>query len=237
MNDDRMMNGGFYRTNYMTQTLGQYTAKTFGWMFAGLLVTFLTAMGIYMSGAVLLFAYTPVLIYACAILELVVVVALSARIHKMGVGAARGLFFAYAILNGVTFSTIFLVYGLVAIWGAFLLTSLFFGLMALIGYFGNVDFSRIRPFMTAGLLFLAAFWVLSMFLNLSQFETMACTVGIFLMLVFTAYDTKKIRENYFYFGQNAELAAKASIFSALGLYLDFINLFLYILRFMGRRRD
>ena len=79
--------------------------------------------------------------------------------------------------------------------------------------------------------------MLSLFINLSAFETIACTVGIFIFLLFTAYDTKKIKAYYEYYGQAPEMAAKASIFSALQLYLDFINLFLYILRVLGRRKN
>ena len=134
-------------------------------------------------------------------------------------------------------SAYFYVYDLMILWSVFLLTSLFFGVMALIGYFANVNFSGIRPFMTGGLIFLCGFWVLSLFINLSAFETIACTVGIFIFLLFTAYDTKKIKAYYEYYGQAPEMAAKASIFSALQLYLDFINLFLYILRILGRKRN
>lgn len=133
--------------------------------------------------------------------ELGVVLFLSARISKMSVVTARVLFFVYAILNGIVFSAYFYVYDLMILWSVFLLTSLFFGVMALIGYFANVNFSGIRPFMTGGLIFLCGFWVLSLFINLSAFETIACTVGIFIFLLFTAYDTKKIKAYYEYYGR------------------------------------
>lgn len=85
-------------------------------------------------------------------------------------------------------------------------------------------------------MFLVVFWVLSMFLNLTAFERAVSMIGIFLFLVFTAYDTKKIQAYHAYYGKNPEMAAKASIFAALQLYLDFVNLFLYLLRVLGRRR-
>lgn len=116
-------------------------------------------------------------------------------------------------------------------------TALFFGVMALMGYVLHLDFSRIRPFMTGGLLFLAAFWLLSMFINLSRFELIVCAIGIFLFLGYTAYDTHKIKESYEFYSYDETMLAKASIFSALELYLDFINLFVYLLRVLGRRRD
>ena len=117
-----------------------------------------------------------------------------------------------------------------------LFRSAFFGVMALIGYFGNINFSALRPFMMAGLIFLAGFWLLSMFINLSAYETVVCAIGIFIFLIVTAYDAKKIQAFYSYYGNVPEMATKSSIFAALQLYLDFINLFVYLLRFVGRRR-
>ena len=207
---------------YQAESLGRYTSKTFGWMFAGLLITFLTAFFGYATRTIL---YVFTIPYAYLILAA----------EKMSVGTARLLFFLYSILNGVVFSALFLVYAtadLILIFGA---TSLFFGIMAVLGYTTNADFSRIRPFMTAGLIFLIAFWILSIFINLQQFETIVCTIGIFLFLVLTAYDTQKIRAYHAYYSNQPEMAAKASIFSALQLYLDFINLFLYLLRFVGKK--
>lgn len=88
----------------------------------------------------------------------------------------------------------------------------------------------------AGLIFLAGFWLLSMFINLSAYETVVCAIGIFIFLIVTAYDAKKIQAFYSYYGNVPEMATKSSIFAALQLYLDFINLFVYLLRFVGRRR-
>ena len=91
--------------------------------------------------------------------------------------------------------------------------------------------------MLGGLIFLAFYWIFAMFIDLSAFETVVSTIGIFLFLVYTAYDTKKIQAHHAYYGQMPEMAAKASIFSALQLYLDFINLFVYLLRILGRRKN
>lgn len=86
-----------------------------------------------------------------------------------------------------------------------------FGVMALIGYFGNINFSALRPFMMAGLIFLAGFWLLSMFINLSAYETVVCAIGIFIFLIVTAYDAKKIQAFYSYYGNVPEMATKSSI--------------------------
>ncbi len=108
--------------------------------------------------------------------------------------------------------------------------------MAAIGYVTRADLSNLRNFLVGGLAFLLVFWVASLFINLQQFEMIACTVGIFIFLVFTAYDTQKIRAYHQAYAYDPQMAKKASIFSALQLYLDFINLFIYLLRVLGRKK-
>ena len=234
---NEMMNQSYSKAGFYSESLGRYTAKTFGWMFAGLLITFGVAFGMAITGAISYVFTVPAWPYLLLAAELGVVIYLSARIEKMSVGMARAMFFVYSALNGVVFSAYFFLFDLLILGGVFLITSLFFGIMALIGYFGNINFSAIRPFMMGGLIFLCLFWLLSIFINLSQFETTVCTVGIFIFLLFTAYDTKKIQAYYQHFGSAPELAQKASIFAALQLYLDFINLFIYILRIVGNRKN
>ena len=218
-------NYGAYRVMEEHESLERYTAKTFGWMFLGLMVTFLVAVTGYVTRLVLFVALVPQAFLVLGIAEVAVVLFLSARITKMSVGTARALFMVYSVLNGVVFSTYFLIYSLPSLVYVFGATSLFFGIMAAIGYFAKADLSRLRNFLVGGLVFLLVFWVASMFLNLQRFEVIACSVGIFIFLLFSAYDTQKIRAYH-----------KASIFAALQLYLDFINLFLYLLRVLGRRK-
>lgn len=218
------------------EPLGLYTAKTFGWMFAGLLLTFVLSIGLYTTGAVLLVFSNMAVFYGIGIAELVVVLVLSARIQKLSVGACRALFFLYAALNGVVFSAYFLMFQVPVLIWAFGGTALFFGVMAVIGYATKADLSSLRNFLVGGVIFLAAFWVLSMFLNLGKYELIVCYIGIFIFLVFTAYDTQKIRAYHQAYAGDAELAKKASIFAALQLYLDFVNLFLYLVRILAKRK-
>ena len=236
MNDEMRMSSS-YEAGALKDSIGRYTAKTFGWMFLGLLITFVVAVAGYVTGAILYVSYVPYWPYVLLIAEVAVVMFLTARIEKLSVGTARFLFFLYAALNGIVFSAYFLLFALPDMVMVFGITSLFFGIMALIGYFGNINFSALRPFMVGGLLFLCCFWILAMFIDLSGLEMIVCTIGIFLFLVYTAYDTKKIQAYYTYYGQMPEMAAKASIFSALQLYLDFINLFVYLLRVLGKRKN
>lgn len=236
MNDEMRMEPS-YEVRTESESLTRYTAKTFGWMFLGLLLTFIVAIEGYMTGQIIRVLMIPYWHYLLLIAEIGVVVFLSARIEKMSVGTARVMFFLYAILNGIVFSAYFLIFDLAVLCMAFGLTALMFGIMALIGYFGNVNFTKLRPLMTGGLLFLAGYWLIGMFIDLSAYEMIVCTIGIFLFLVYTAYDTKKIQSYYVYFGQQPEMAAKASIMGALALYLDFINLFLYLLRVLARKKN
>lgn len=171
------------------------------------------------------------------IAELVVVLVLSAGILKRPVGVTRVLFAVYSILNGLVFSAYFVIYDVANLVVIFGLTALFFGAFSLYGRFTKTDLSKLRPLLIGGLIFLLVAGLLTMFLNLSSMERIICMVGIVVFLCFTAYDVQKIKANYEYFYGDAVLLQKASIYSALQLYLDFINLFLYLLRFLGRGRN
>lgn len=201
-----------------------------------MLVTFLVAMTAYMTGLVWYVFAIPYAVLVLGIAEVAVVLYMSARINKVSVGTARALFLTYSVLNGVVFSAYFLIYELPSMVFIFGATALFFGIMAAVGYTTRADLSNLRNFLLGGLVFLLVFWVAAMFINLERFEIVACTVGIFIFLVFTAYDTQKIRAYHQVYAQDPQMARKASIFSALQLYLDFINLFIYLLRVLGRRK-
>ena len=215
-------------------TLNEYIARTFGWMFLGLLATFAVAAALSISGYVYFVFAIPYALPVVTIAEFAVVIFFSTGILKRSVAATRTLFFAYAVLNGVVFSAYFFIFELYTLFAVFGLTALFFGAFALYGRFTKTDLSRLRPLLLGGLIFLVIAGLLSLFIDFSAMERVICMIGIVIFLCFTAYDVQKIRANYEYFYENDEILQKASIFSALQLYLDFINLFLYLLRFLGR---
>ena len=219
-------------------TLNQYIARTYAWMFVGLTITFLLAWAMSASGAVftLLIAF-PQIAMILLIAGLAVVFLFSARLHKNSVGVSRVLFVIYSVLNGVVFSVIFVVFEVTSLIAIFGLTALFFGGFALYGRFTKTDLSRLRPLLIGGLIFLLVAGVLSLFIDMSGLERLICTIGIVVFLCLTAYDNQKIKANYQFFYQDAVMLQKASIYSALELYLDFLNLFLYLLRFMGRSKN
>ena len=215
-------------------TLNQYMSRTFGWMFVGLMVTFVLAAVLAYTGAVFYLFVIPGIQYILLIAELAVVLIMSHGVVDRSVGVTRMLFTLYAIINGLVFSFYFVVFDLANLIFIFGLTALFFGAFALYGRFTKADLSRMGPLLIGGLIFLLIAGLLTMFINFSALERVICMVGIVVFLCFTAYDTQKIKANYEYFYGNEEILQKASIFSALELYLDFINLFLYLLRYLGR---
>ena len=130
MNEDFRMEQGYKEAAY-GDSLGRYTAKTFGWMFIGLLITFGVAIGMYMTDGLYYVSRVPGWYYILFIAEIGIVVYLSARINQMTVGMARTMFFLYAAVNGIVFSVYFLVFDVVSLWMAFAITAAFFGVMAL----------------------------------------------------------------------------------------------------------
>lgn len=222
-------------------TLSQYMTKTFGWMFAGLLVTFAVGIGTVTSGLIYLLAVTR-LIFLTSIAELVMVFVLSARITKLQPSTATGLFFGYAVLNGINLSTIFLVYDVGSLVLAFLVGAVYFGVMAVYGATTRRDLTGWGPKLFAGLIaMLVCSLVGSLFslfgMSFGVMDLVLCAIGLLIFMGLTAYDTQMLKHHYAYFGGDAAMLHKASIIGALNLYLDFINIFLYILRMVGRRND
>ena len=220
-------------------TLGQYTAKTFLWMVLGLLVTFGVAVGCWLTDATLYaLYYIPYVHLIVLIATLVISFTMVHRLEKMAVGTAIGLFVLFSALFGFTLSIYLLAFHVTSIVLCFLLTAVYFGALAAYGFFTKRDLSGLRTILFSGLGFLIVFGLLSMFIpGLQMFDRVVCLIGIALFLGYTAYDTQKIRAFYHYYSASPDMLAKASIFSALQLYLDFINLFLYLLRFLGNRRN
>ena len=217
-----------------TETVGRYTARTFGWMFLGLAVTFAVMVAAYMTGLSLALLSAPAII-VLTLVELAVVFKLSASVGKISVGMSRGLFFLYAVINGLVFSTYFLYFKVPSLVFAFGVTALYFGVMAAVGYFTSVDLSRIGTLLFGGLILLIIFNLLGMFFGFGAAERLICFAGVALFLAFTAYDTQKIKAYYTAYQYDAQMLASVSIFAALQLYLDFINLFVHILRIFGNR--
>jgi FtsH-binding integral membrane protein len=180
--------------------------------------------------------YYPVIFWGLLIMELVLVWGLSAAINKLPAVLATLIFLFYAALNGVTFSVIFLVYQLGSIAYTFFITAAMFGAMSVFGYVTKIDLTKVGGFLMMGLVGLIIASVVNIFVASSTLDWLISYIGVFIFVGLTAYDTQKIKNMSMNVESASEEGNKASIMGALALYLDFINLFLLLLRIMGRRR-
>ena len=220
-------------------TESQYTTQTFLWMVLGLMITFGVAVFCWVTNATIYaLVYVPYIHLIVLIATLVMAYTMSARIEKMAVGTARSIFIAFSALFGFTMSIYLYLFELGSIIFVFLATAVYFGVLAAYGHFTKRNLAGLGPILFSGLIFLVIFGLVSLFIPaLTAFDTIICLIGIAVFLGYTAYDTQRIRAYYHYFAGYPDMMAKASIFSALQLYLDFINLFLYLLRLLGKSRN
>lgn len=216
--------------------LYRHVAKTYLWMFFGLAITFTVGMYLNLSSLIYLVYATPMMSILLLAAQIVLVVCLSSRITKMSVNACRAIFVGYSVLTGITVGAVLAVYNAAIALLSFGVAALFFGCMAVAGLVTKRDLSGFRPIVVFGLLALIVMQLLNMFLRLDSFDTMICFIGIALFLGITTYDSKKTKEYYYAFAGDQAMLDKVSIYSALNLYLDFINLFLYLVRLLGKRR-
>lgn len=215
-----------------------FLAKVFNWMSIGLGLTGIVAWLTASSGLAMSIVGSPVfmiLLFA----ELGMVFYLSARIEKIQSGTATGLFLAYAVLNGLTLSTIFLAYTKASIGGTFLITAGMFGAMSVYGLVTKRDLSGMGSFMFMGLIGIIIASIVNFFLKSSGLYWAISGIGVLVFVGLTAWDVQKIKTmgEQGIMEQGEDAIRKGAIIGALALYLDFINLFLMLLRFFGGSRD
>jgi len=207
---------------------------TYRWMTLGLATTGLVALAIAHSpAAVDALVGNRILFYVLLFAQLGLVFALSAMATRLSTAVAALMFFGYAALTGVTFSTLFLVYTASSIAGTFFVTAGAFAGLSAFGTLTKRDLSAIGRFGLFALIGIILASLANMFFHSSGLEWMITLVGIVLFAGLTAYDTQRLKELF----MRAETSANLPILGALTLYLDFINMFLFLLRIFGRRRD
>jgi uncharacterized protein len=205
------------------------------WMATGLLLTAAVSVGVASTPSLREFLYAPGVLIGAVIAELVLVMALSWGLRRMSPGVAITMFFVYAALNGLTMSVIFLVYDLGSISAAFFTTAGLFGAMTVIGYTTKVDLSKYSAYFMMGLIGLVIAMVVNIFLGSGPLDFVISIVGVVLFTALTAYDTQWIKRMAAdpTIEADGSLSMKLSIMGALHLYLDFINIFLFLLRLFG----
>lgn len=213
--------------------------KVYVWMALALAVTGLTAFYVASNPGFVQAIFTNTgIFWGIAIAELALVFILSARIMKMSFATAGIMFAAYSVLNGITMSFIFLAFTASDIASAFLITAGMFGAMALIGATTKRDLTSLGSFFMMALIGLIIASVVNIFWQNSVFYWIVTYVGVLLFVGLTAYDSQKIKQMLMQYGDEVnDSTQKLALLGSLSLYLDFINLFLYILRFFGRNND
>ncbi len=236
------------------QGLRAYMIKVYNLMGLGLLITGLAAVGTIMlatttnpaaavatlpSGEMLTsFGYAifaSPLKWVVMLAPLAAVFFLSFRVQSMSVSAAQTTFWIYAGLVGLSLSSIFLVYTTASISQTFFATAAAFGALSLFGYTTKRDLTAMGSFLIMGVFGIVIVSVINIFLQSSALSFAVSAIGVLVFAGLTAYDTQKIKEMYFE-GDQYEVAGRKAIMGALTLYLDFINLFMFLLQFMGDRR-
>lgn len=213
--------------------------KVYVWMTLALVMTGLTSYAVASSGLTssLFETGNNTMLWVLMAVEVGLVWFLSARIAKMAFMTAGLLFALYAILNGVTLSVIFSVFSIDDISKAFITTAGTFGAMSFVGLFIKKDLSMMGRILTMAVVGLIIALVVSMFWGNSMFDLLISLAGVVIFTGLTAYDTQKIKRLVTQYSQmDEESTMKVALMGSLTLYLDFVNLFLYILRLLGRRR-
>ena len=215
--------------------LRQYMLRVYNYMGAGLALTGLVAYFAAASGVYAAIAHSP-LIYVVIFAPLAVVFLLAYRIQSMSLGAAQMTFWGYAALVGLSLAYIFLVYTGVSIASTFFITAAMFLGTSLYGYTTGRDLAGFGSFLTMGVIGLVVAMLVNMFLASPALQFAISVIGVLVFTGLTAWDTQRIKEMYSA-NDDGTIAGKKAIMGALALYLDFLNLFLFMLQFLGQRRD
>ena len=212
--------------------------KVFVWMTLALAITGLTAYGVATSPTILSLIFSSkVTFFGLIIAEFALVFAISGAINRLSLSTATLLFILYSVINGATLSTIFFAFSVATIGKVFFITAGTFGAMALVGYTTKTDLTSMGKLLFMALLGIIIASVVNIFVASSGLDLILSYVGVLVFVGLTAYDTQKIKQMCQAAPDAGESTQKLALIGALSLYLDFINLFLYLLRIFGNNRD
>ena len=232
-NSTRAPTEGISEARPIDQGLRIYMTKVYNYMSLGLLLTAAAAYIGAASGIYAQLAQTP-LIYVLMFAPIGLVLWLSVRINKMSPTGAKAMFYIYAGLMGLSLSYVLLLFTGVSVVRTFLVTAASFGALSLYGYTTKRDLSGMGSFLIMGLFGIIIASIVNIFMQSSVMHLTISVLGVLIFAGLTAYDTQDIKRIY-YSGDTRDTAEKKAIMGALRLYLDFINMFLFLLQFMGNR--
>lgn len=233
--DTESLQGGDFA---MSTAFSALMRKVFIWMALALVITGVTAYGVATTPSLLIAIVTnKALFWGLIIAELALVFAVSGAINRLSLATATLLFVLYSVVNGATLSVIFLAYSMPAIIQTFFITAGTFGVMALVGYTTKTDLTSLGKLLFMALIGLVIATVVNMFVGSTGFDYILSYVGVLIFVGLTAYDTQKIKQMCMQAPDAGEHMQKLALLGALSLYLDFINLFLDLLRIFGNNKD
>ncbi|NQW30885.1 MAG: Bax inhibitor-1/YccA family protein [Ignavibacteria bacterium] len=216
--------------------LSAYVQKVYAWMVGGLIITSLTALGVSSSPEILAAVFGTPLRWVVMLGPLAMVWILASRVDNMKPSTAAGMFIGFSALIGVSLSSIFVVYELGSIFQVFLIAAGMYGTAAVYGFVTKRDLTGMGSFLFMGLIGIILASVVNIFMNSGALDWAISLIGVAIFTGLTAYDMQRIKDQAIVMYAGNELATKRSILSALSLYLNFINLFLFLLRMLGSRR-
>lgn len=207
-------------------------SKVYGWMFIGLLISFITGYYVSTQPNIIYNLFSKGMFFILVLVEIGLCIWLSAGIRKMQTSTAKILFGLYSFVTGLTFSTFFVAYRIDSIIMVFGITALTFAIMALVGTFTNIDLTKLGTILFMGLLGIIIASIINIFIESQTLDLGIIIIGIVIFTLYIAYDVQKVK----YIAQTLE-EDKAAIICAFELYLDFINLFIKLLRLFGKSKD
>lgn len=225
------------RTTTYDVALRDYMVKVYNFMSVALGISGLVAFLVSSSPELMQVIFGTPLAWVVMLAPLGFVWYFGAKIHSISVDTAKTYLWIFAGLMGLSMASIFVIYTSTSVARVFFISASVFGAMSLYGYTTKKDLTAFGSFLIMGLFGLIIASVVNIFLKSSALEFGLSLIGVFLFIGLTAYDTQRIKQNYYQFAGNKEMVAKAAVMGALSLYMDFINLFMMLLRFFGDRRN
>lgn len=223
------------RSLYLSAAFPALMRKVYLWMTMALVITGFTAYGVATSPAILsAILMNKMLFFGLIIGEFALVIGLSAAINRLSLSTATLMFVLYSVINGATLSVIFLAYTMSSIANVFFITAGTFAVMAFIGYTTKKDLSGMGKMLMMALIGLIIATVVNLFLRSTGLQLIVSYIGVLVFVGLTAYDTQKIKQMLMMAEDTGETAQKLALLGALSLYLDFVNMFLYMLRIFGK---
>ena len=220
----------------MSEAFPVLMRKVYVWMAMALVLTGATAYGVATTPGVLMTLYSnQLLFWGLIIAEFALVVGISAAINRLSLTTATLMFVLYSVINGATMSSIFMIYTMSSIASVFFITAGTFAVMAIVGYTTKKDLTSMGKILLMALIGIIIATIVNIFVKSSGLEMIVSYLGVLIFVGLTAYDSQKIKQMLQMAPDAGEGAQKLALLGALSLYLDFINLFIYLLRIFGRR--